>query len=191
VNGRFNRSAFDTAKRCNPMPVNVRPAIPEDIPHIIEIERLSPTAAHWSEEQYRRAIHGVGDLSLRVVLVAELDDPVREEVNNPALLPLETRRQGLGVLTAFLVARHADTEWELENIVVGSEFRGRGIGTQLIEALLERMRATNASAVFLEVRESNIAARKLYQKAGFRETGRRKLYYSDPAEDAILYRREA
>jgi [ribosomal protein S18]-alanine N-acetyltransferase len=173
------------------MPVKVRLAIPEDIPNLIELEQLSPTAAHWSQEQYRRAISRVGDLAERVVLVAESDDPRREEVKPPAALSLpETRRQGRGVLTGFLVARNVDSEWELENIVVGSEFRRQGIGTQLIEALLERVRARNGSAVFLEVRESNAAARKVYEKAGFRETGRRKLYYSDPAEDAILYSRE-
>ena len=43
--------------------------------------------------------------------------------------------------------------------------------------------------MFLEVRESNIAARKLYEKAGFEPTGRRKSYYTDPLEDALLYRR--
>jgi ribosomal-protein-alanine N-acetyltransferase len=42
--------------------------------------------------------------------------------------------------------------------------------------------------VFLEVRESNAAARCFYEKAGFVQTGRRKSYYTDPAEDAVLYR---
>jgi ribosomal-protein-alanine acetyltransferase len=172
------------------MPANVRPAIPADIPHLIELERSSPTAAHWSEEQYRCAIPGAGDLPQELVLVAETDDPLCEEVSTPALSPPEEWRQGRCSLAGFLAARHVEGEWEVENIVVGSEFRRRGIGTQLIKALLERMRATNGSAIFLEVRESNAAARKLYEKASFRETGRRKLYYSDAAEDAILYSRK-
>jgi ribosomal-protein-alanine acetyltransferase len=190
MSGLSQTQPFDVAKRRNPMPVNVRPAIPEDIPDLIELERLSPTAAHWSQEGYRHAIEGVGDLSERVVLVIESDDSLRREINNPALSPQEPRRQGPGILAGFLVARHVEREWELENIVVGSEFRGRGVGRQLIDALLSRVRATNGSAVFLEVRESNEAARKLYEKAGFREIGRRKLYYSLPAEDAVLYSRE-
>jgi ribosomal-protein-alanine N-acetyltransferase len=43
--------------------------------------------------------------------------------------------------------------------------------------------------VFLEVRESNAAARTLYENAGFEQTGRRRSYYTSPLEDAILYRR--
>jgi [ribosomal protein S18]-alanine N-acetyltransferase len=176
------------------MLVNVRLAIPEDLPHIIELERLLPKSAHWSGEQYRRAIQQPADLPerpvpLRVVLVAESRGSLHTKVNAPAQSPQQARRQGRGVLTAFLVARHADSEWELENIVVGSEFRHRGMGTQLIEALLARARETGGSAVFLEVRESNAAARRLYEKTGFREIGRRKFYYSDPPEDAILYTR--
>lgn len=171
------------------MALNIRPAIAEDIPRLMELERLSATAAHWSEAQYRHAVEEIGGLPQRVVLIARPDDPLGKEVNTPAL-PLTTeRRQGQGTLAGFLVARRVDREWELENIVVGSEFRRQGIGTQLIEALLARVQATKG-AVFLEVRESNAAARKLYEKAGFREKGRRKLYYSDPAEDAILYRKD-
>lgn len=180
------------SKSPDAMPVNVRPAIPEDIPHLIEVERLSDTAAHWSEEQYRQAIARVGDLPERLVLVAESGGPLRTGVETPALSPQKTRRQGRGtppIPVAFLVARHVEREWELENIVVGSEFRGQGIGTLLIDALLAHVQATNGSVVFLEVRESNTAARSLYEKAGFRESGRRRLYYSDPAEDAIVYSR--
>jgi ribosomal-protein-alanine N-acetyltransferase len=55
-------------------------------------------------------------------------------------------------------------------------------------ALLAAARETNSSSVFLEVRESNAPARNLYEKAGFEQTGRRKSYYADPAENAILYR---
>jgi len=58
-----------------------------------------------------------------------------------------------------------------------------------MEALLVQARQTNSDAVFLEVRESNTAARRLYQKLGFEETGRRKSYYSNPVEDAVLYTR--
>lgn len=178
------------------MPVNVRPAILEDIPYLVELERSSPSAAHWSEEQYRHAIDEVDGSPERIVLVMEMEDSIPGKVNTPTLS--QTRRQGWGTqrrqergnLAGFLVARQVENEWELENIVVGSEFRGRGIGIQLIDVLLSRARAMGGGAFFLEVRESNAAARKLYEKSGFRETGRRKLYYSDPTEDAVLYSRE-
>lgn len=55
-----------------------------------------------------------------------------------------------------------------------------------MEALLDEARQ-NGEAVFLEVRESNMAARRLYEKLGFAETGRRRGYYANPPEDAVLY----
>jgi ribosomal-protein-alanine N-acetyltransferase len=57
----------------------------------------------------------------------------------------------------------------------------------LIKALMKRARNQAATAILLEVRESNLAARGLYEKRGFREVGRRRSYYADPVEDAILY----
>lgn len=81
-------------------------------------------------------------------------------------------------------------EWEIENIVVAPKVRRKGIGRQLVDALLAAAGETNSESVFLEVRESNAAARKLYESAGFQQNGRRKSYYSDPPEDAILYRKD-
>lgn len=91
------------------------------------------------------------------------------------------------MLAGFLVARYVPSEWELENIVVAPAIRRMGIGRQLIDTLLVQARQTNSIAVFLEVRESNTAARSLYKKLGFMETGRRKAYYSNPSEGAVLY----
>ena len=58
----------------------------------------------------------------------------------------------------------------------------------LLNELIAHARAKNGSGIFLEVRESNQSARGLYRKMGFEETGRRKGYYANPAEDAILGR---
>jgi ribosomal-protein-alanine N-acetyltransferase len=57
----------------------------------------------------------------------------------------------------------------------------------LLEKFLDFARGRSAEKVFLEVRESNLAARRLYEKLAFMETGRRKLYYQEPEEDAIVY----
>jgi ribosomal-protein-alanine N-acetyltransferase len=110
----------------------------------------------------------------RLILIADCEVPRR--------LRDETTR-----IVGFLIARHVAGEWELENIVVAEEFRGKGAGTQLMEALLAHARQTKSESVFLEVRESNVAARKLYEKLGFEEIGRRKSYYTSPLEDAVLY----
>lgn len=66
--------------------------------------------------------------------------------------------------------------------------RRKGLGRQLLDALLAAAHKTDSESVFLEVRESNAAARKFYNKAGFQQIGRRKSYYTDPPDDAILYR---
>ncbi len=79
----------------------------------------------------------------------------------------------------------------MENITVSAMARRHGVATQLLGALLEHVHAETGSAIFLEVRESNQPARRLYSKAGFQETGLRKNYYSSPREDAVLYRRRS
>ena len=92
-------------------------------------------------------------------------------------------------ILGFLIAQQIGPECELENIVVDPTMQGKGIGTLLLNELLVRTKQANSDEVFLEVRESNKAARGLYQKLGFMETGRRKSYYNNPLEDAILYHR--
>jgi ribosomal-protein-alanine N-acetyltransferase len=91
-------------------------------------------------------------------------------------------------LHGFVVARIVGAEWEIENIAIAGSARRRGLGTRLLGELLDLARAQGAEAVFLEVRESNRAARSLYEKWAFLESGRRRNYYNDPEEDAILYR---
>jgi ribosomal-protein-alanine N-acetyltransferase len=153
----------------------IRPATPADIPAIMELERACATAAHWTEEQYWKAFDPAG--VQRLVLVAE----------TPYSAPHESARTEAGGLQGFLVARHLAAEWELENIVVASSVRRMRLGQRLLDALLTAARETNSSSVFLEVRESNASARSFYEKAGFKQTGRRKSYYANPAEDAVVY----
>ena len=88
----------------------------------------------------------------------------------------------------FLIAKVIAAEWELENIAIAGTARRRGLGTRLLGEFLDHVRAQGATAVFLEVRESNRAARSLYEKWAFEKAGRRVRYYRDPDEDAILYR---
>lgn len=93
-----------------------------------------------------------------------------------------------GRVTGFVVARIIASEWEIENISVAEESQRSGVGTRLLSGLLEQAHLCRASAVYLEVRESNAAAHALYTKTGFCPDGRRKDYYRNPDEDAILYR---
>jgi ribosomal-protein-alanine N-acetyltransferase len=165
--------------------MNLRPATFADIPAVMALERTCPTAAHWTEEQYLQAVRpGPGEPE-RLVIVAETPVANRSSATAATTAGREPRTEILG----FLVARHLAAEWELENVVVAAAGRRKGLGRQLIEALLAHARETDSEAVFLEVRESNAAARRLYEAAGFHQIGRRKSYYANPSEDAICYRR--
>lgn len=93
------------------------------------------------------------------------------------------------VTQGFLIAREVDHEWEIENIAIAGPARRGGLGTRLLEEFLDLARERGAQAVFLEVRESNLAARKLYEKCGFLEAGRRQGYYHSPEENAVIYQR--
>jgi len=87
----------------------------------------------------------------------------------------------------FLFARLVAGQCEIESIVVAAKVQRKGIGCGLMRTLLAMLRVQTIKRVFLEVRESNTAARGLYEKCGFAVVGRRKKYYRDPAEDALLY----
>ena len=90
-------------------------------------------------------------------------------------------------LDGFLIARISGDECELENVVVRRQSQSQGFASKLVHALADAARKQNVTGILLEVRESNAAARALYEKCGFAITGRRKAYYSHPAEDAVLY----
>lgn len=77
-------------------------------------------------------------------------------------------------------------EGEVMNIAVAPAQRGRGLGGMLMDALLKEAAARQVENLHLEVRESNVPARRLYEKQGFCYEGRRKGYYSQPKEDALL-----
>lgn len=91
-----------------------------------------------------------------------------------------------GGLLGYVWARFVLDEGDIGNIAVAPGFRRRGAGAALLKALLEEAERRQAAVVQLEVRESNLAARRLYEKNGFETVGKRKNYYEKPAEDAIL-----
>ena len=76
---------------------------------------------------------------------------------------------------------------EIDNILVNEEYRGQGIGTKLMEYLVNLAIKNKVINITLEVRVSNKVARILYKKFDFREVALRKYYYGD--EDGILMER--
>jgi len=141
------------------MRIAIRSARLNDVPAVLALEQQTPGAAHWTSEQYNKLV------SSGVILVAE----------------------EAGTLCGFTCVQAVAGEWEIENVAVAREFLRRGIANELVLTLIRHVRSQSAAAILLEVRESNLPARRLYEKHAFREVGRRPTYYSDPAEDAILY----
>ena len=76
-------------------------------------------------------------------------------------------------------------EGEITSLTVREDLRGKGIGKAFLTALLEYLRRDGAKIAYLDVRESNEPARRLYKACGFSELGRRKRFYQNPTEDAI------
>ena len=134
----------------------------------MELERHTGAAAHWSREQYERMFEATPPRpSHYVVLVLEHESGIQ----------------------GFLVGQAHTDEWELQNLAVAAAAHRCGFGSELLARFLERARARGTKSVHLEVRESNQVARAFYEKRLFQEKGRRKGYYRNPLEDAVLYSR--
>jgi ribosomal-protein-alanine N-acetyltransferase len=87
-----------------------------------------------------------------------------------------------GEAAGFLVAREVAGEAEILNLAVAPRFRRRGMARELLRSLVNSFKGP----IFLEVRESNKAARLTYQAIGFKEVARRSCYYDSPPETAIV-----
>jgi [ribosomal protein S18]-alanine N-acetyltransferase len=90
-----------------------------------------------------------------------------------------------GRVVGYLVCSRYDTVWHLMNVAVDDRRRRQGIATALIERLLELADGPNEQYT-LEVRTSNRSAIELYERFGFRAAGRRRAYYHDNREDALI-----
>jgi len=133
----------------------------DDLPAVALIEELSfPTP--WSVTSFRY-----------------------ELVENP-YASLYGLRIGAGPLVAFACVWVIDQEFKINNFAVHPRFRGRGLGGQLLAELLRIAADQGCLEATLEVRPSNEAALRLYGSAGFRVVGRRRGYYSDTHEDALV-----
>jgi ribosomal-protein-alanine N-acetyltransferase len=144
--------------------VRVRPGAAHDLDRVASIERAS-----FSDPWSRASFGALLGRSHVYFAVAE---------------------DAAGDLVGYVVAWHAADEAEIANVAVDPDARGRGIGALLLDAGLAEAVRRGAASVFLEVRESNEAARRLYASRGFAPVGRRRGYYRKPVEDALVLRRE-
>ena len=87
---------------------------------------------------------------------------------------------------AFIAARLVADELHINNVAVKHGYRRLGIAKKLLETVLDEASKLGAQMAFLEVRAGNAPAQALYARCGFRVTGRRPGYYTQPAEDALV-----
>ncbi len=139
--------------------IRIRPLWEEDIEALAHIEAES-FSQPWSAEDFRRML----EVSDAVYLVAVMDE---EPVGSA----------GMRILAG---------EGNIDNVVVAPAQRGRGIGSMLIESLLEAGRDRGIRDFTLEVRVSNAPAIRIYEKAGFVSEGIRPHFYEHPVEDASI-----
>jgi [ribosomal protein S18]-alanine N-acetyltransferase len=146
--------------------VSLRRAQAADLDAIVAIERASFTDPPWSRDSFLALID-----SPRAYFTVACEPPADDVI---------------GYVVAWFVADEA----EIANLAVAPDRRGRGVGSRLLDAALTEAQLAGAVVVHLEVRDSNAAARALYGSRGFEAVGRRRRYYRDPVEDALLLRRQ-
>lgn len=112
----------------------------------------------------------------------------REAIEHPAV-HFVCARDADGRVLGYVVAWFVVDQGEIANLAVARAGWGQGVGRALLDHALEEGERRGVSAVFLEVRDSNERARRLYRSSKFEEIGRRRRYYSKPVEDAIVLRR--
>jgi ribosomal-protein-alanine acetyltransferase len=141
----------------------LRPASPADLAALAALERRAFDDP-WSEAQLRTALDWRGALAF----VAD----------------------HRGEVAGYVLGRVVVDEGEILSIAIAPDRRREGIGRELLDTMIEAMIRHGAHSAWLEVRESNRAARAMYAIAGFVATGVRPGYYRHPEEDALILRRD-
>ena len=155
----------ETATTGAQLNVSIERMTEHDLVEVCAIEEMCELSA-WGWEAYHHEMQSRIDT---IMLVARLDSTFSE----------------FG-LAGFIVARVIADELHVNNVAVRPEFRGRGLGSTMLQTTLDAARQRNAKMAQLEVRANNQAAQGLYRRCGFEMVGRRKNYYRNPTEDAIL-----
>lgn len=112
---------------------------------------------------------------------------VASELENPLalwLVAMDGER-----LVGYVGSQTVLGEADMMNVAVDPEYRRQGVAGALVTALAQRLAQQGNVSLMLEVRASNVPAMALYQKLGFEQVGRRKDYYRNPKEDALILKK--
>jgi ribosomal-protein-alanine N-acetyltransferase len=141
--------------------VIVRAALSADLDKIVAIE--NDCRFGWSREMVVRELKGHAGIQLAA--------------------------EKISTLSGWCCGIQVDDEAELHRIAVCTLERKQGVAFQLLQDFEQQCAFRNVSSVFLEVAEKNIPARRLYEKSGYDQVGRRKNYYSRVSEDALVLKK--
>lgn len=139
--------------------LEIREAKERDIPSIVEIENMS-FSAPWSFDSFMKEIHK----PYSIPRVAVMDKKV----------------------VGYIFAERIIDEAHILNLAVHPKHRKMGIGTLLVSTMIEELKRTGCRYIYLEVRSSNHAAKRLYERFKFKVVGIRRHYYVFPEEDAYV-----
>ena len=165
MGGIARRAAADSRDLVTVAGIFIRPTRAEDVPAMASIELLA-----FSDPWPATSFH--------------------ELLSHPFSRMATAADESGGVVGYCIMLRAAD-EAEIANLATAPGTRRRGIGARLLDDAIAAGELEGVVARFLEVRESNTAARALYASRGFTEVGRRRGYYRHPVEDALVLRRAA
>ena len=150
--------------------LRIRPLLESDLEQVTAIEEACFTAP-WSERTFRNLLRRPDAFLLSAVY--------------EAMYAVYEEERVAGYAAVWFVGREA----ELGDLAVAPSDRRRGIGGELVAAVLEEARSRGVVRIFLQVREGNQSAQGLYRSRGFEIVGRRRGYYAGPKEDALIMRR--
>lgn len=139
--------------------VSIREMTLEDIEQVYHLEK-SIFSIPWSKESFESSIKNKDTLFIVAVKEGEI----------------------LGYLGIYIFSEEAD----ISNVAVYEKYRRQHIAKQMMEYILAKVKVSGVKHITLEVRETNVAAIKLYESMGFVEAGIRKNYYKEPTENALI-----
>ncbi len=137
----------------------IRELLEHDLPEVVGIENISFTTP-WSETLFFNEIYKQRSIA-KVAIIGEK-------------------------IVGYICANYVADEGHILNLAVHPDFRGKGIAKTLVKNILGDLKETDCRFLYLEVRDSNNAAKELYGGFGFKVVGTRKKYYNKPEEDAVI-----
>ena len=165
----------------------IRAMAPGDLAKVTAIAQVCPEAPQWKPEEYAKfAQDGVGATGRTAAAPDAAIGPTPGALRAGWVAISGATGGILGFAAASLVLDGEENRCELESMAVRVDARRQGTGAALLRAVVEWAAARGARRLGLEVRAGNAAAIQLYERLGLKEEGRRRGYYADPAEDALL-----